>query len=132
MAKTDTRKRKTAATGRLPEQVRTAIAAAQDKKAAQIVVLDLQPSDAFTDYFVLCTGNNARQVQAIADAIKQNLLAQLDVQPSHVEGYDRAEWVLMDYFDFVVHIFAPDTRNFYGLERLWGSAERIEIPDPGT
>ena len=79
----------------------------------------------FTDYFVICSGTNARQVRAIADAVMESLAAK-GVKPAHIEGYDRSEWILLDYFDFIVHVFAPETRGFYGLERLWGSAERIE------
>ncbi len=94
-------------------------------------MLNLRRSSAFTDFFVLCTGQNVRQVAAIADAVEQALKA-LKLRPAHVEGYDRAEWVLMDYFDFIVHVFTPATRAFYSLDRLWGTAERIEIPDPGA
>lgn len=114
---------------RFPAPVTAAIAAAQDKKATNVVVLDLRRSSAFTDYFVLCTGQNVRQVTAIADAV-QDALRGLQLRPSHVEGYDRAEWVLMDYFDFIIHVFTPPTREFYSLDRLWGQAERIEVPAP--
>ena len=76
---------------------------------------------------MLCSGGNARQIRAIADSVVA-ALADKGVKPSHVEGYDRSEWVLLDYFDFIVHVFQPETRLFYGLERLWGSAERIEVP----
>lgn len=113
---------------RLPAAITTAIEAAQDKKGSNVVVLDLRKSSAFTDYFVLCTGQNVRQVTAIADAVQEALRA-LKLRPTHVEGYDRAEWVLMDYFDFIIHVFTPSTREFYSLDRLWGQAERIEVPD---
>ncbi len=113
---------------RLPAAITAAIEAAHGKKASHLVVLDLRKSSAFTDYFVLCTGQNVRQVTAISDAIRDALRA-LALRPTHVEGYDRAEWVLMDYFDFIIHIFTPSTREFYSLDRLWGQAERIEIPD---
>lgn len=113
---------------RLPSQVTRAVAAAGDKKATAITVLDLRKTGAFTDYFLICTGANPRQVHAIADAIEQALKA-VKVRPAHVEGYDRAEWVLLDYFDFIVHVFSPNARQFYGLERLWGEAARIEISD---
>jgi ribosome-associated protein len=116
---------------RFPAAVTAAIAAAQDRKASDVVVLNLRRSSAFTDFFILCTGQNVRQVAAIADAVEQALKA-LKLRPAHVEGYDRAEWVLMDYFDFIVHVFTPSTRAFYSLDRLWGTAERIEIPDPGA
>ena len=128
MAKTDRQRKKPAATSRLPEEVRAAIRAVQDKKGSQVVVLDLRPSAAFTDYFVMCSGQNVRQVHAIADAVKE-ALGRSNIKPSHTEGYDRAEWVLMDYFNFIVHVFAPQTREFYSLERLWGDAERIDVTD---
>ena len=114
---------------RLPPQIAAAVAAAEDKKASDLVVLDLRKASGFTDYFVICSGQNARQVRAIADAVTDGLSSQ-GVDPAHVEGYERSEWVLLDYFDFIVHIFAPETRFFYGLERLWGNAERIEVAAP--
>ena len=114
---------------RLPKDVAAAIAAAQDKKGSELIVLDLRRSSAFTDYFVLCTGQNQRQVKAIADAVEE-ALKRARVRPAHVEGYDRAEWVLLDYFTFIVHIFTPATREFYGLERLWGQAVRIVVAEP--
>ncbi len=110
----------------LPPQVETAVRAADDKKAVDLTVLDLRKAAGFTDYFVICSGTNPRQVRAIADAVVEALAAR-GARPAHVEGYDRSEWVLLDYFDFVVHVFAPETRMFYGLERLWGSAEAIEL-----
>jgi ribosome-associated protein len=122
MAKTDTRRK----ASRIPQQIERAVAAAEDKKAADLVVLDLRKAAGFTDFFVICSGTNPRQIRAIADAIIGSLAAAGD-KPAHVEGYDRSEWVLVDYFDFVVHVFAPETRLFYGLERLWGNAERIEV-----
>jgi len=102
------------------------IAAALDKKAQDVVVLDLTKASAFTDFFVICTGSNVRQVQAIADGIK-DALESVGAKPALVEGYDRAEWILIDYFDFIFHIFLPATRQFYALERLWGDAEKIEV-----
>jgi len=122
------RTKRTTRTPRLPSELKTAIEAASSRKATGAIVLDLRKTGAFTDYFLICTGNNPRQVQAIADAIEQALKA-VKVRPTHVEGYDRAEWVLLDYFDFIVHVFSPGARQFYGLERLWGEAARIEIPD---
>ena len=107
-------------------EITAAIAAAFDKKAEHLVVLDLTKSSAFTDFFIICTGTNRRQVQAIADAVEE-AIGQRGTKPALVEGYERGDWVLLDYFDFIVHIFAPETRQFYGLERLWGNAERIEI-----
>ena len=122
MAKADKRKKTTP----LPAQVERAIAAAGDKKATDLVVLDLRKAAGFTDFFLICTGGNARQIRAIADSIVEALAAE-GARPAHVEGYDRSEWILLDYFDFIVHIFATETRLFYGLERLWGNADRIEV-----
>jgi ribosome-associated protein len=126
MAKADKR-RKTAAktTRRIPKEVDLAIRAAEDKKAHDVVVLDLRKAAGFTDFFVICSGTNPRQIRAIADAVTETLAAD-GAKPAHVEGYERSEWILLDYFDFIVHIFAPETRMFYGLERLWGNAERVE------
>jgi ribosome-associated protein len=112
--------------GKLPADITTAVNAALDKKAQDALVLDLRHTPAFTDFFVLCSGQNTRQVQAIADAVEQSLRVQ-GLRPSHVEGYDRAEWILMDFFSFIVHVFTPQTRAFYSLERLWGDAERIAV-----
>ena len=83
----------------------------------------------FADYFLICSGNNPRQIKAISDSI-QEALGERGIRPAHVEGYDHAGWILLDYFDFLVHIFSPDARAFYALERLWGNAKRIEVPDP--
>jgi len=131
MAKTEKRRTTTSTRKRLTGDVGKSVRAALDKKAQDVVVLDLRHTPAFTDYFVLCTGLNARQVKAIADAIEESLRT-TKVRPSHIEGYERAEWVLMDYFTFVVHVFTPQTRAFYALDRLWGDAERIEVADdPG-
>ena len=112
---------------RLPAQIDRAVRAAEDKKALNLTVLDLRKAAGFTDYFLICSGTNPRQIRAIADAVVETLKAD-GISPAHVEGYDRSEWVLLDYFDFVVHVFAPETRMFYSLERLWGSAERVEVP----
>ena len=110
-------------------QVAIAVRACRDKKAENISVLKLdEQASGFTDYFVLCSGTNPRQVQAIADDVDQKLGA-IGVQPRHTEGYDQADWVLMDYIDFVVHIFSENARKFYSLERLWKSAKRLEPAD---
>ncbi len=116
---------------RLTPEVTRAVRAALDKKATNVVVLDLRDTPAFTDFFVLCSGQNQRQVKAIADSVEEALRA-ARIRPAHVEGYDRSEWVLMDFFSFIVHVFSPHTREFYSLERLWGDAERIEIKDEPT
>ena len=128
MAKTETRRTGTGTRKRLSGEVGKAVQAALDKKALDVVVLDLRNTPAFTDFFILCSGQNARQVKAIADAVEETLRA-AKVRPAHVEGYERAEWILMDFFTFIVHVFTPQTRAFYSLERLWGDAERIEITD---
>jgi ribosome-associated protein len=120
--------RTTSGSKRLTGDVARAVKAALDKKAQDVVVLDLRQTPAFTDFFVLCSGTNPRQVKAIADAVEETLRA-TKVRPAHVEGYDRAEWVLMDFFSFIVHVFTPQTRQFYSLERLWGDANRIEVSD---
>ena len=116
---------------RLPADVAAAVRAALDKKATDVVVLDLRHTPAFTDFFVLCSGASQRQVKAIADSVEEALRA-AKIRPSHIEGYDRAEWVLMDFFSFIVHVFTPPTREFYALERLWGDAARIEIGAEGA
>jgi ribosome-associated protein len=120
------RPRKRAVTPSLSQELTLGIAAALEKKADDVVVLDLRKASAFTDFFVIATGNNVRQVHAIADAI-QAALGKRGVKPALVEGVGRGEWVLIEYFDFIFHVFTPATREFYGLERLWGDAERVEV-----
>jgi ribosome-associated protein len=134
MATTKARKTKTSRTGesrkpRLPKDVAAAVTAVCDKKAEDIVVLDLRKTGGFTDYFVICTAANARQMTAIADSVLDTLRQALDERPALAEGVDRSEWILLDYFNFVVHVFSRECRAFYGLERLWGNAERHEITD---
>lgn len=126
MAKTSSGRTKRA---RVPAVILAVVDAVRDRKGEDVIALDLRESDAFTDYFVVCTGQNRRQVQAIADAIETALRAK-KLRPAHIEGYDRGEWVLLDYFDFVVHVFSPSARSFYGLERLWGNATPLALPDP--
>ena len=110
----------------LKQQVTAAILACQDKQAEELAILELEKdSGAFTDYFVMCSGTNPRQIQAIADAVDERL-EQVGLRVTHREGYKQAEWVLLDYVDFVVHIFSEKARQFYDLERLWKSATRIE------
>jgi len=113
---------------KLTAEVSKAVQAVLDKKGADVVVLDLRNTPAFTDFFILCSGNSQRQVKAIADAVEEALRA-AKLRPAHIEGYDRADWILMDYFSFIVHVFTPQTRSFYALERLWGDAERIDVSD---
>jgi ribosome-associated protein len=106
--------------------VAEALLACQDKQAQDVAILQLEKdSGAFTDYFVMCSGANPRQIQAIADAVDERLEA-LGLRVTHSEGYKQAEWVLLDYVDFVVHIFSEKARQFYDLERLWKSAKRLE------
>ena len=106
-----------------------ALAAAKDKKAEDIALLELpKESSACTDYFLICSGSNPRQVQAIADAVDE-VLSKNGVEPNNREGYDTAEWVLLDYVDFVVHIFSTARRGYYDLERLWKSAKHVSEAD---
>jgi ribosome-associated protein len=113
----------------LPRSLSTAVRAARDKKAMDVVVLDLRKTGGFTDFFLICTGANSRQIQAIADAVATALREELGERPTLSEGVDRSEWILLDYFDFVVHVFSRECRAFYDLERLWGNAERYEVSD---
>src|SRR5688500_16874250 len=113
---------------RMPKAINAGIAAALDKKAGDVVIMDLRKASSFTDFFVLCTGQNMRQVKAIAEAIEAELKKD-DLRPSLVEGYNKAEWVLLDYFDFIFHVFTPSTREFYRLDSLGGSAEKIPVTE---
>ncbi|HWZ79875.1 MAG TPA: ribosome silencing factor [Candidatus Sulfotelmatobacter sp.] len=111
------------------KQITAAIQACLEKKAEELSILEMEKgSGAFTDYFVLCSGTNPRQVQAIADEVELQL-KKTGLRPTHVEGYNQAEWVLVDYVDFVVHVFSEKARKFYDLERLWKSAKRLEPSD---
>ena len=103
------------------QRVREAVAAADDRKAVDLKVLHLQKISDFTDYFVICGGTSERQVQAIADAVQEKLRDRR-VRPLHVEGYNRGQWVLLDYGDLVVHVFQEEPRRHYALERLWSDA----------
>lgn len=107
-----------------------AVHAAREKKAVDVVVLDLRKAGGFTDYFVMCTGTNPRQIQAIADAVTEALRKEFGERPALAEGIEKSEWILLDYFNFVVHVFSRECRAFYGLERLWGNAARSEFADP--
>jgi ribosome-associated protein len=106
-----------------------AVEAALDKKAANVVVLDLREAGAFTNYFLICTGWSTPQIQAIADEINRRMTEQ-GARLAHREGYDAAEWVLLDYGEFLAHIFSEKARQYYDLERLWRSARRIKITEP--
>ena len=114
---------------RLPKSVAAAIRAALDRKALDVVVLDLRKAGGFTDYFVICTGTSGRQMQAIADAVRTTLKTDFGERPVLAEGNEKSQWILIDYFDFVVHVFSRECRDFYALERLWGNAERHEVSE---
>lgn len=101
-----------------------------DKKGEDILVLDLRRHSPITDFFILCTANSPIHAQAIADGIEE-ALARLKHKPHHCEGYALANWILLDYLSVVVHIFLADVRSFYGLERLWGDAPKVEFDDSG-
>ena len=116
----------------LKKQVSAAIQACLDKKGEELSILEMEKgSGAFTDYFVLCSGTNPRQIQAIADEVELRLKT-AGLRPTHVEGYNQAEWVLVDYVDFVVHVFSEKARKFYDLERLWKSAKHLQPSDLKT
>jgi ribosome-associated protein len=116
----------------LKKQVSAAIQACLDKKGEELSILEMEKgSGAFTDYFVLCSGTNPRQIQAIADEVELRLKS-AGLRPTHVEGYNQAEWVLIDYVDFVVHVFSEKARKFYDLERLWKTAKRLQPSDLTT
>lgn len=111
------------------QQVAVAVQAVQAKKGEDLVILEMdRNAGAFTDYFVLCSGTNPRQIQAISDEVEKQL-REIAVRPNSLEGYNQAEWVLLDYVDFVVHIFSERARKFYDLERLWKSAHRLAPND---
>lgn len=106
--------------------VREAVRAAQDRKALDLDVLDLKEVSSFTDFFLICSGTSTRHTQAICDAIVDGL-QKSGVSPAHIEGYAQAEWILLDYLSFVVHVFSQRARQFYDLERLWKNARRVPI-----
>ncbi|MGC1619599.1 MAG: ribosome silencing factor [Candidatus Acidiferrum sp.] len=117
----------------LPQGVRLAVEAAQNKKASGISVLDLSGVGAFTDYFVICTGFSSPQVQAICSEVEDQLAKHLQRSPKHREGYGSAEWALIDFGGFIVHVFSEQARRYYDLERLWRASPKLEIPDePGV
>ncbi len=111
----------------LDERIVTALRAATDKKALDLVALDLREIATFTDYFLIISGTNDRQVQAISDAVFEEL-KNVGTKAARIEGYKNAEWILLDYGDFIVHVFGEKARKFYDLERLWRESKRIELP----
>lgn len=112
----------------LDPELQLAIRCASDKKAFDLVVLDLREIASFTEFFVIATGSNQRQVQAIADEIKEQVKKQLKASPVRIEGYNAAEWILVDYGDFIVHIFNGEALEFYDLARLWRDARKVILP----
>ncbi len=112
----------------LDPQVQLAVRCAADKKAFDMIAIDLRSIASFTEFFIIATAANQRQVQAIADEINEQLKKQLETRPVRIEGYKTAEWVLLDYGDFIVHIFNREAREFYDLARLWRDARRVELP----
>src|SRR5215472_15110084 len=111
------------------QQVAQAVKAVQNKKGEDVAILEMdRAAGAFTDYFVVCSGTNPRQIQAISDEVERQL-EEAGVRPNSLEGYNQAEWVLLDYVDFVVHVFSERARRFYDLERLWKSARRLKPAD---
>lgn len=114
---------------KFPKSVAGAVRATLDKKAIDVVVLDLRQAGGFTDFFVICTGTNPRQINAIADGVQETLRAEFGERPHLAEGIEQSQWILLDYFNFVVHVFSRECRAFYDLERLWGNAERYEFSD---
>ena len=110
----------------LPEPLDDVVEAMRAKKAEALTLLDLRESGAFTDYFLICSGRSTRQVKAITDGILETLKI-LDRRPAHIEGQITADWVLIDCFDFIVHVFTPETRSFYALERLWGNSREVAV-----
>jgi len=132
MAKTSATKKvatRKKAAPKLARSVTGAVQAALDKKALDVVVLDLRKAGGFTDFFVICTGTNPRQSNAIADSVEETLRTEFGERPHLTEGVEKSQWILLDYFNFVVHVFSRECRDFYQLERLWGNAERYEFSE---
>jgi len=113
----------------LPQSVRLAVEAAQNKKAGGITVLDLHGLGAFTDYFVICTGYSTPQIKAICDEVEEVLYRELKRTPEHREGHRSAEWALLDFGGLIVHVFGEQARRYYDLERLWRAAPSLVLPD---
>ena len=114
---------------KLPQAVRLVIEAMQNKKASAITVLDLSGIGTFTEYFVVCTGFSAPQVQAICSEVEEQLYKELKREPEHREGRSSADWALLDFGGFIVHVFSEQARRYYDLERLWRNVPRYDIPD---
>lgn len=113
----------------IPGEIRRAAELALERKAGDVVALDLRGISSATDFFVIATGSSDIQVKAIADRVSEGLREEISEKPQHVEGLETARWVLLDYIDFVVHVFHPQAREFYQIETLWGDAPRVEFAD---
>jgi ribosome-associated protein len=113
----------------MDQNLREAVAAAQGRKAIDLKILDLAGTCSFTDFFLICGATSTRHAQAISDAIAEDLKGRSGLRPSHLEGYGQGEWILMDYLNFVVHIFTERMREFYDLERLWKKSRRVPVPE---
>jgi ribosome-associated protein len=110
------------------EKLLIAARGAAARKAIEMVALDIRRIASFADFFLICSGTSSRQIQAIVDEVRERLRAERGSRPLHIEGYETGEWILMDYGDLIVHVFAEESRKFYQLERLWRDAERVELP----
>jgi ribosome-associated protein len=110
----------------LTSSLQEAVRAAQGRKALDLDILDLKDASSFTDFFLICSGTSTRHTQAICDAIVEQL-KRSGITPAHTEGYTQAEWILLDYLSFVVHVFSQRARQFYDLERLWKNAQKVRI-----
>lgn len=113
----------------IDDEIKLALTCASEKQAFGLVALDLREIASFTEFFIIASGANQRQVQAICDEIQEQLKKQMNSKAVRVEGYSAAEWVLLDYGDFIVHVFEKKAREFYDLERLWRDARKVELPE---
>ncbi len=110
----------------MKDALKIALKAVDDKKALDVAVLDISRISSFANYFLVCSGDSSRQIQAIADEVEEKLRAD-GFRPSHIEGYSNAEWILMDYTDMVIHIFSKKARAYYDLERLWRDGKHMDV-----
>lgn len=110
----------------------TAARAAAERKALDMVAIDIRKIASFAEFFLVCSGTSTRQVQAIADEVLEKMREERESRPLHTEGYEAATWILLDYGDLIVHIFTEESRDFYQLERLWRDADRVELPEELT
>jgi ribosome-associated protein len=111
------------------EKLMVAVRGAAARKALDLVALDIRKIASFAEFFLICSGTSSRQVQAIAEEVRERLRQERGARPMHVEGYEAGEWILLDYGDVIVHVFVEESRQFYQLERLWRDAERVELPE---